>query len=254
MIDEVAELIDQHLTWLRDRTRLRSIGDSVEITTPYLDRHNDCLQIYTTRDRAGFVLSDDGYVLEDLELSGLNIDSAKCQASLKTILNGFGVQQKGTALQVNASADNFSLSKHNLVQAMLAANDLSCLASHSDTSRFHREVATWLYQSDVRYSPDVEFIGKSGFNHRIDFVIPKSDAQPERAVIAMDLPSRNAVQALAFSWIDVKDGRSADTQAYVILNDSNKNISQDVERALLIYEVRLVRWTERDDILEEFAS
>ena len=33
--------------WLKDKTTLREVdGEWVEITTPYLDRHNDALQIY----------------------------------------------------------------------------------------------------------------------------------------------------------------------------------------------------------------
>ena len=42
---------------------------TVEITTPYLDRNNDYLQIYAQR--AGFVfLTDDGLTIGDLEQTG----------------------------------------------------------------------------------------------------------------------------------------------------------------------------------------
>ena len=73
---------------------------------------------------AVFVLTDDGYILDDLEQSGCKIDSPKRQALFKTTLNGFGIQMNEKALEVHASADNFPLRKHNLVQAMLAVNDL----------------------------------------------------------------------------------------------------------------------------------
>jgi hypothetical protein len=46
MITEMQGLIDKYLAWLKDKTSLRQIDDWVEITTPYLDRHNDYLQIY----------------------------------------------------------------------------------------------------------------------------------------------------------------------------------------------------------------
>ena len=254
MIEEIEKLLEQHLAWLRERTCLRIVGDSVEITTPRLDRHNDCLQIYAVRDSDGLILTDDGYVLEDLELAGCNINSTESQASIRTFLNGFGVQQKGTALQVKASADNFSLNKHNLVQAMMAISNLLPLASPSVKSVFSKDVAAWLDLSRIPYTPDVKFIGKSGYNHVIDFVISKSDTQPERAVFAINLPGRSTVQAMTFSWIDIKDGRSADTRAYAILNDSTQNILQDIECALLNYNVKPVRWSQRDQALVELAS
>ncbi len=84
--------MNQYWTWLREQTRLREIDEWIEITTPYLDRHNDYLQIYVKRSDGGFVLTDDGYVLEDLEQSGCKIDSDKRQALLKMTLNGFGIQ------------------------------------------------------------------------------------------------------------------------------------------------------------------
>ena len=86
MIQDIQALLDRYWTWLRDRTSLREINDWIEITTPYLDRHNDCLQIYAKRTNGGFVLTDDGYVLDDLEQSGCKIDGPKRQALFKTTL------------------------------------------------------------------------------------------------------------------------------------------------------------------------
>ena len=119
MIGEIQSLLDQYWIWLREQTRLREIEKWVEITTPYLDRHNDNLQIYVSRSDEGFLLTDDGYVLEDLEQSGCKLDSDKRQALLKMTLNGFGVrmQENGKALEVVASTRDFALRKHNLVQA-----------------------------------------------------------------------------------------------------------------------------------------
>ena len=124
MIDEVQRLLDQYVAWLRDKTSLRQVKDCVEITTPYLDRHNDYLQIYAKRHNGGFILTDDSYVLEDLERSGCKLDSPKRKKLLEITLNGFGVALNGAALEVHATPDNFALRKHNMVQAMLAVNDL----------------------------------------------------------------------------------------------------------------------------------
>ena len=61
---------------------------------------------------------------DDLQQSGCKLDSRKRQALLKMTLNGFGVKQDGKALQVHASVENFASRKHNLVQAMLAVNNM----------------------------------------------------------------------------------------------------------------------------------
>ena len=84
MIDEVQSLLDRYWKWLRDETTLRQIGDWVEITTPYLDRHNDCLQIYAKRRDGAFVLTDDGYTVDDLEQSGCALNTPRRQDLLRT--------------------------------------------------------------------------------------------------------------------------------------------------------------------------
>lgn len=254
MINEVQSLLDQYWAWLKDRTTLRQINDWVEITTPYVDRHNDHIQIYARRRDGGFVLTDDGYVLQDLEQSGCKIDSAKRQGLLKMTLNGFGVQLNEQALEVHASPDNFALRKHNLVQAVLAVNDLFYLASPFVASLFYEDVVAWLDLSEIRYTPKVKFTGKSGYDHLFDFVIPKSRAQPERIMRAISRPSRDTAQAMAFSWIDTKEVRPPESRAYAILNDSEHPVSESVLDAMRSYDVRPVMWSGRDQVRQELAA
>lgn len=256
MIAEVQSLLDRYWKWLRDETHLRRIGDWVEITTPYLDRHNDCLQIYARHYNGGFVLTDDGYTVQDLEQSGCTLDSSRRRDLLTTTLNGFGVQVNGTtkALEVRASAANFALRKHNLVQAMLAVNDLFYLASPTAASVFYEDVVTWLDACDIRYTPNVKFTGKSGYDHRFDFVIPKSRIQPERVLRAINRPSRQTAQTMTFAWVDTKEVRSPDSRAVAILNDSDRPISPSVLDAMRSYDVQPVPWSDREEARDGLAA
>ena len=112
MTEEIQALLDRYWDWLRDKSTLREMDGWVEITTPYLDRHNDQLQMYAARQGNGYVLTDDGYVLDDLEQSGCKIDGGRRQALFEMTINGFGVQRVDNQLQVIASKNNFALRKH----------------------------------------------------------------------------------------------------------------------------------------------
>ena len=151
MIEEVRALLDEYQAWLREKTVLRELGDWVEITTPYLDRHNDCLQIYAARDGGSWVLSDDGFIISDLEISGCALDTPKRRALLDVTLAGFGVKREnsGNTLTVRASQGSFASRKHSLLQAMLAVNDLFYLASPTIANLFYEDVASWLDASLV---------------------------------------------------------------------------------------------------------
>jgi hypothetical protein len=254
MITEMQALIDRYLAWLKDKTSLRQIDDWIEITTPYLDRHNDYLQIYAKRLNGGYLLTDDGYVLEDLQQSGCRIESPKRQDLLKVTLGGFGVRLNQNAIEVQASAENFALRKHNLIQAMLAVNDLFYLAEPMIRSLFYEDVIAWMELHEIRYTPRVKFTGKSGYDHLFDFVIPKSRQLPERILQTINRPSRDTAQSLAFSWIDTKEVRPADSCAYAVLNDSDHTVSGGVIDALRNYDVAPVLWSKREDVRVELAA
>jgi len=254
MIEEVQRLLDNYLAWLRDKTSLREIGDWVEITTPYLDRHNDYIQIYASRVNGGFVLTDDSYTIEDLEQCGCKLESSKRQDLLKMTLNGFGVRLHDKALETHASYDNFALRKHNLVQAILAVNDMFCLATPVVTSLFYEDVAAWLDLHEVRYIPKVKFTGTGGWDHLFDFVIPKSRQKPERILQTVNRPNREMAGLMVFSWIDTKEARPVDSKAYALLNDSERPIPTGVMDTLRSHDVQPIPWSRREDIRMELAA
>lgn len=254
MIQDVQKLLDAYLAWLKDKTQLRQVADWVEITTPYLDRNNDYLQIYARKENGSYVLTDDGQTIGDLEQTGCKLNSPKRQDLLKMTLNGFGVQLQDQRLEVHASPDNFALRKHNLVQAMLAVNDMFYLSVPMVASLFYEDVVAWLDLHDIRYTPKVKFTGKTGYDHLFDFVIPKSRRQPERIIQTINRPNRDTAQAVAFSWIDTKEVRPPDSKAYAFLNDLENPVSTTVLDALRNYDVMPVMWSKRDDLREELAA
>ena len=254
MIQDIQRLLDTYHAWLKDKTALRQIDQWIEITTPYLDRHNDYIQIYARKANGGYVLTDDGYTLNDLEQNGCKLQSQKRQELLRMTLNGFGVQLRNNALEVHSSPDNFPLRKHNLVQAMLAVNDMFFLAVPMVASLFYEDVVAWLDVHDIRYTPKVKFTGKTGYDHLFDFVIPKSRRQPERIIQTMNRPNRDTAQAVVLSWVDTKEVRSADSRAYALLNDSEQTVSPNVLDALRSYDVRAVPWSERENLREELVA
>lgn len=253
-MNEVAALIDRYYAWLRDKTAWREVKDWVEITTPYLDRHNDYIQLYLKQQGGEYVLTDDSETLTDLIQSGCALDSPKRQKLLQTTLNGFGVHLHGQALEVRATPDNFALRKHNLLQAILAVNDLFYLAAPTVASFFFEDVALWLDSNDIRHTERVKFAGRSGYDHMFDFVIPKSKRQPERILKVINNPNKEYAQATAFSWLDTREARSPDAAAFAILNDEGRAVASTVTEALQNYEIAPVLWSRRDEELERLAA
>ncbi len=248
------QILSDYLTWLREHSEVRDVADWGEITVPFLDRHNDHLQLYVKRHNGDLVFTDDGYTVADLEQSGCSLASSKRRGLLEVTLNGFGVKLDGDSLMVKASPGDASRKMHNLVQAMLAVDDLFYLAEPVVTSLFLEDVAEWLTGSDVRFTPAVKFTGKSGYDYRFDFVVPASTVQPERVIRAVNHPTNDVAKTLAFAWIDTKQARREDSVAFAVLNDNEQAVGGSVLEALEAWEIRPVVWSKRDDVAEELAA
>ena len=254
-VPEIEKLLHDYRAWLRDKTTLRQVnGDWVEITTPYLDRHNDSVQIYVRAENGGYVLTDDSYTIHDLEASGCNLQTEKRQDLLRMTVNGFGVQLQNKALEVHATGETFPLKKHSLVQAMLAVNDLFYLAKPVVESLFFEDVVSWLDVNEIRYTPRVKFTGTSGYDQLFNFVIPKSRKEPERIVQALNRPTRETAMLFIGAWTDTRQTRPSESKAYAMLNDIEQPVSSSVIDALRSYQIRAVPWSVRAQVVTELGA
>jgi len=137
-------LIDEYSRWLRDGISVVQVGDATEVTTPFLDRHNDPVQIYVRREESRTVVSDDGYVISDLWQSGYWLDSEHRKRLLASVFNGFGVQRDGDELLAVSHNGEFPQRKHALIQAMLAVGNLFATARSHVKSLLLEDVAASL--------------------------------------------------------------------------------------------------------------
>ena len=253
MIDEAKKMVNDYTNWLKDGMNFREIDKYVEITTPFLDRHNDHIQLYISKEKGSYILTDDGYTISDLSTSGCEIDTDNRRQILLQTLNGFGVERTGDALTVKTDNKQFPQKKHNLLQAILAVNDMFYTASPMVLSLFMEDVQAWLEINDIRFTPKISFIGKSGFTHNYDFVIPKSKAQPERILRAINNPDRNVIQTLLFSWQDTSLIRPKDSRLYAILNDSD-GLKDTSQAALGNYDIVAMPWSKKEEYKSQLVS
>lgn len=121
----IEQLVADDMEWIRKATRVESAGKEGDtsnrwwvITTPYLDLGNDCIQIYVRIEDQGFVLSDDGETLTDLEMRGIGMRPERKEA-LRQILKTNGVELEGDTLKTRGDASVFSHRKIALIQGIL---------------------------------------------------------------------------------------------------------------------------------------
>lgn len=254
-------LIDNYYKWLKHNTYINEIGEYIEVTTPFLDMHNDCIQIYMKKIANGdVILTDDGYVLSDLEDYGFTFNTPKRKQLLKNILLNYHMElDENKCLIATTSIDNFPLRKHFFIQGILAINDLYTVSRSSVSSLFAEDVSNFLDTNDIFYNENIKLTGQSGFDHNIDYVLPKMKKKniPERYLKVINNPNKNNTESTIFTWNDLKNIRKSnniDNIMYVILNDSSQSIKSDLINAYKSYDIKPLLWTNQESILSNLKN
>lgn len=120
----VAALVDAYADWLKRNTVAEQMpGGWTEVATPFMDRHNDALAVYVKQDGDRIIISDDGFIIGDMELSG--VPTRERMADIEGLLRGYGVGvADGRELRVAATARDCPARLHLLLHAMMAASQL----------------------------------------------------------------------------------------------------------------------------------
>ena len=260
-IDKALDIIDGYASWWRDNVEAYQEGNSVRIICPMLDRNNDHMSFYLADDdvSGGYVLSDIGSTIMDLAASGCDVLASNARKrKLEQTVCGYGVQLVGNELYVKASGSDLFSKMNMLMQSMASVDDLFFTARENVRSFFLDDVTKWLDENQIRYVPNIRVSGKSGFETKFDFVIPKSrDVAPERYIKAVGNPSKSSVMNALFGWNDISQARG-NAKSYIFLNalgSREGNVEPSLLQACTAYEVKPVIWDgSANDVLEELAA
>ncbi len=119
--------IDKQTDWIKNNSNLKFANNSkvLEITTPFLDRHNDYIQLYIISKKKEIIISDDGFTYADLIMSGIVINSLDTKQNLGNILQNYGVGVgKNNELFITTKYNNLIENEHKLIQSIVAINNL----------------------------------------------------------------------------------------------------------------------------------
>jgi hypothetical protein len=246
---ECERLIADYLRWLKEGLQVSQLEGSCRIATPFIDRHNDEIEIYVEKRNGGLLLTDDGYTIADLASSGMTFGTDKRNAHLTAILNGFGVRREDDELLVHATVQDFPQKKHSLVQAMLAVNDMFVMGEEHVLSLFKEDVAKFLETNQIPVFPDFKLSGRSGFDHKFDFGLPKTQRRPQRVVQAINNLSKDQATSFAFAVADVRLLRTEQLLAFTFVNDVEHPPTEDNLAAIKAYEIEPLMWSRRQDTL-----
>ena len=237
--------VKDYIHWLENKYSIKEINNHYELNTPFLNHMNDYIQIYIKNNGNNlYTLSDDGETISNLELIGIDLNNPNRKRELDIILNGFGViLNNRKELTIQSNYKDFPKKKHNILQAILAVDDLHLLAQPKSEQFFIEDVINFLSDIHVRFSKNIVLQGKSSFQHKFDILIPPSEFSKERIIKVISNPKKNNVIPSLFAFEDTKLER--DSIGILFINDIHHEIGSDIHQAISKYEILELAWSQR---------
>lgn len=247
MISEMKLLYD---SWNKNQLQLVDHDDFILVTTPFLDLNHDFLQlVFTKSGTEGFKLSDDGFVLTELEMLGIDIfSSSKRRSFFDMTLRIFGVEYNQATRELFVSFKSLSdypKKQNNLIQCLLRVSDMLLTARNTVISIFAEEVSNYFKEHSVFCSEGIGFTGKTGNYQSFDFVIPPTNDKKEKIIKAINNPRIDNYKQPLLSFIDIQELKP-ESQFIVLGNDTNLPINETFRSSLTNYNIEVLAWTERD--------
>ena len=253
---DIQDLIKEYTNWLGEGFTAVKFGEFYELTTPYLDRYNDHLQIYVKQNANGsYFLTDDGEIIRNLISAGVSFKgSSKRNEMLNRIARNFGVTVNGTKLEIFATRSDYPQKKHLLIQAMLTIDDMFIAEPNAVKSFFKEDVGLFLDENEIYYSPDFPVMGKTGL-YVYDYHFQRTKNRPERFCRAINTLNKTTRSVAIYDWMDTKERRPIESELILFLNDEN-GVSKTELDALQSYDVSYILWSQRHSCqnLELLAS
>jgi hypothetical protein len=244
----IEEMIGEYTTWLRKEITVATFGEYVELTTPYLDRFNDYLQIYAKQNPDGTItITDDGYIIGSLISSGMTFKKgSNRQKMLEKIASKYNVSIVDEEIVATAIAHTFPQKKHMMVQAMLAVDDLFVISPENVKNMFLEDIQIYFDANEIYYSSDFSLVGKTGTIYTYDFHLQRTKEKPERFCRGFNKLNISKRDLTLFNWIDTQEKRGSSSELIVIYNDENP-VSDDVLTGFFNYGIKIIPFSRRQE-------
>lgn len=250
----VADLQKVYRDWITKEVKFTSKENFVVIDTPFVDSLNDNIQLVIEKFNDYYIVSDDGYTLDELEMVNPDIiKKGRRKDWFMQTLRNFGVSLNDYTRELYVRFENlndFPLVQTRLIQCTLQVSDLFYTTRDRVVELFSEDVANFFVEQDLPITQNIIFRGKSGSDVNFDISIGKTKYRKQSAIKVVNNPSGNSYQLPLFSINDTRDLRT-DTDFYIIANNENK-VANKFITACKNYEVPLLMWSEREKWINQF--
>lgn len=241
-------ILNEYLQWFKNNF----VYQENEIITPFTDNHNDLIHFRIEDIDGSIYLTDDGYTLSNLSISGFSFTESR-EYLFNSILEINGtLLDENDCLKMKIDNGKIGCQVNNYINAIKEIDNLIILSQQNVRNFFRDDVEHFFSEKEIPFIRNIRRKGKSGLEHSFDFQIEKSDTSPERIIRVLGTTDTKNVQSLLFSWNDIN--LRNDFQMITFLNDRNHKINDKLINAFTQYNVIPIEWKKREQALSILSA
>jgi hypothetical protein len=248
------ELTKAYIAWISQEVRCEALPTGVRVfDVPFLDRYNDFIRIYVESTAQGLRLSDGGETLRDLFMLDFSLDGHS-EMLFRQILNSQKVSHNhsNNSLFVISSAESVAAAVQNLIQAIINVGDLVFVLKPIIPTKFDEAVAEYFHTHEIPFYTSQKVLGSTGNDRKFEFLLYPEDNE-YHFVSTVSTPSSQNIDKKVF-WIDdVRKNEDAHARSFTILvNDSEQAVSTSGNKSASAYDIPIVTWSQREEMVSHF--
>ena len=247
-------IMNDYIKWIRDNTFIKKMdGEGVKLVSPFLDSHNDYINIYAKRlDTNQIRLGDGGILFFDLESYGIKLTDKKKELFDRTLLS-YGVQFDNATKEIYIIAEQNAIgkAKHRLIQCLLSVNDFFNYTEQNIKELFFYEVYNALLEAEIQFTPEITISGQSSYQHRFEFAVGLTKNKPQRLVSLIPTPNRKQrAESCLFAFTDLQRTGRNFIGTVLYKGEPNENFIN----AFKNYDFKVFSWEKEKEAVLELLS
>src|SRR5690625_2887570 len=251
---DVEQISQEYLKWVKNSNKFTKHKDIIEINTPSVDSFGDNISLILKAEGDKIRISDDAYLVWNLEAHGLNITKKKSKRNnlLRSILTYESVSLNPDTNEIYkiSSMKNIGQSIHEVIQSISKISDLMYLNKSNVKSFFYEDVFNYLKQNkdNFDYFRNLQIVGQSKLAYNFDALFTTRNKVKKLSRFYNSF-TKNTVDDALVSWLDTiryrEERFDGSLQMAIVINDeNNKTFPREYLDALSEYDIDVIPFSD----------
>lgn len=261
---DITQISKEYFDWIKNNNHFTINKNIIQLSTPVVDSFGDNINIILKQEGDKIRISDDAYVIWNIEAHGLNITNknSKRYNLLNSILSFDSVSLDPNTNEIYklSTMKNIGQNIHEVIQSISKISDLMYLNKSNVKSVFSEDVFNYLKENKEHYDyfPNLQIIGHSKLAFNFDALFTTKNKIKKLSKFYNSF-SKSTVENVLVSWLDTIKSREerfdGSLQMAIVVNDENtKTLSRDYLDALSEYDIDVIPFSDKKKFKESLGA